>query len=154
MIYDSYIEGILTRPVQPLIIFHHALGLYTHILARLYPNGLMTILIMMVYLAESSTPFVHLGWLFHQLKMKDTFMFKSFALLGILNFFFFRILWGPYLLYTLWTNLELMEGQYQMMIACFISIVGFIFLNMFWFSAMMRIVFKSFKKEKKEKKEA
>ena len=153
MIYDTFVEGILTSPVQPLIIVHHALGLYTHILARLTHNSLLTLLIMMVYLAESSTPFVHLGWLFHQLKMKDTFMFKIFALFALLNFFFFRILWGPYLLYTLWTNMELMEGKYEIIVPCFVSIVGFIFLNMVWFSAMIRIALKSFKKAAEKKKE-
>jgi len=143
LLYDFVIEGVFTTPIRWPILAHHIFGLVTHWSARYYFHPTWTLLCMMVYLAESSTPFLHMCWLGHQLGIQDGILFPVLASIGMISFFLFRILWGPYILYT-FIQLEDIFSNPTILGSCLgISILGFCILNVIWFRVLINIFIKA-----------
>lgn len=116
MIYDTIIELFFVSRFDGLVIFHHVLGLLSHGYSFYLNSGMSAFYLMMVYLAECSTPFLHLCWLLHHLKHDKAFVFKLCSAMILILFFFFRIVLGPYLLFHMVAYRELWVNQYYLLV--------------------------------------
>lgn len=139
MIYDTIIELFFVSRLDGLVIFHHVLGLLSHGYSFYLNSGMSAFYLMMVYLAESSTPFLHLGWLLHHLKQDKTIVFKACSGLILVLFFFFRIVLGPYLLFHMVAYRELWVNQFYLLVTQEVIVVGFVLLNYYWFYKLCRM---------------
>ena len=97
----------------------------------------------MIYIAEVSTPFLHLSWLLkQQVDIRRTAFAKlSLTVCGIcllLTFFVGRVLLGPYLFYSMvlnWTT----GPEYLFLMNCGV-VLFFILMNMYWFFQLVKIL--------------
>ncbi len=99
--------------------------------------------IMIIMLAEISTPFLHITWILYNFNMTHVWYYKPFGYTLIVTFFIFRILLSPYLLYKLiierhiWKN----SAPYIFEINLLITLV-FILLNYLWFEKLIKMTLK------------
>ena len=95
---------------------------------------------MIVMLAEISTPFLHNSWIMYQLNNTNILSYKLTGYILIILFFIFRILLSPYLIYKLikekdvWSN----EPQYLFEMNLIISCT-FMYLNYNWFIKLIKM---------------
>ena len=71
---------------------------------RIANSGVCSYYHMMVYVAELSTPFLHASWVMYTLGHTKSLVFKALFMILLITFFFARILWGPYLQYSLYMS--------------------------------------------------
>jgi TLC domain len=153
--YDIGYEMVDTW--QADAIGHHILGLISHMSSRLSNNGAAGFYSMLVYIAEGSTPFLNISWLLHQLQMKNTLLFKVFALLLILSFFVFRIILGPFMVWHMLTHKKEWgpDAQGLLFWGNWVIVALFALLNYYWFYKIIQVATgaggSSKKKESKEK---
>lgn len=149
LLYDLIYESLFCQ--QRDVLAHHLLGLVSHISTRLSNNNAAIFYTMMIYIAEGSTPFLHLSWLINQLSLTKTTIFKFCALILLLSFFLFRIALGPVVIWHMykfkneWNNNNLYYGNY-------LIIIMFVTLNYYWFRKLIQVAFKSTSANDKSKK--
>lgn len=140
MIYDMIVETVLVRKINILVLVHHILGLVSHFGTRYLDSGVSAHYTMLIYLAESSTPFLHICWLLDKLNKTDTVLFKVLCGIVAFFFFFFRILMGPYVTYGLSIPVPEWNGCEHLMWLQVFIMIGFCMLNFYWF---YKIIIKS-----------
>jgi hypothetical protein len=112
---------------------------------------------MMVYVAEFSTPFLHICWLFKQLNIMNAPMAICGGLL-IISFFMCRVALSPFLLGHMWLNW--IHTDDYMFHVNFIIASFFLVMNYYWFFLLVQVVFfpssrqSRNKQSKKQKSEA
>lgn len=154
ILYDTLNELETNREADTLI--HHAMGFVSHMLCRVYDNGVGAHFTMMVFLAEFSTPFLHTCWLMDVLRLtKHTLFFVSAALL-VVCFFVSRVLLAPYAAYSCissYTNNEVTRAYWTLngapvanfyLNAVIISL--FTVLNYYWFYCIIKVAKKELSK--------
>lgn len=98
---------------------------------------------MMVYIAEGSTPALHMCWLLHKLNMKKSFLFKVFVAWLLLGFFVCRILVSPYMLWHMSQNMDAWGQDNDLLFYLNFSIVFlFAVLNFYWFYKLISLAVK------------
>lgn len=103
---------------------------------------------MMVYLAEMSTPFLNLSWLFKQLEPRFNLLLNLCGILLLLSFFCCRVVLGPYILYHMWSFWK--TGPEYLFVIYISIVVFFILMNFYWFSQLIKILIKPSKGKKKD----
>lgn len=141
IVYDTIVEIISTWDKE--VMLHHVLGTITMLTTRMLGCGVASHYVMMIFLAEASTPFLHVAWLLNSMKMNHTVVFQFTVVMLILNFFIFRVLLGPFALYHMWTDqTNLWDGiEWFYWINLFV-VAGFTLLNFFWFHKLISIALK------------
>jgi predicted permease len=95
---------------------------------------------MFVYIAEGSTPFLHICWLLYKLRKKDSNVFKFFAMILLASFFVFRVVMSPCLLFHLIANRSSWGMGSELLFALNAAIVSlFTVLNFFWFHKLVSL---------------
>ncbi len=98
---------------------------------------------MLVYIAEGSTPFLHISWLLHQLKLKDTGGFKLLVAVLLTTFFVCRIILSPYMLWHMITFQERWgEDTFLLFWGNWLIVFLFGLLNYFWFYKLVSLAVK------------
>ena len=134
MIYDTIVETVLVRKINILVLVHHVLGLVSHLCTLYFNSGISAHYTMVVYLAETSTPFLHLCWILEKLNKSDTVLFKMLCGIIIVLFTFFRIIMGPVsIYYCFFIHLEKWNEHLYLMVLQMIIMIGFCALNFYWF---------------------
>lgn len=89
---------------------------------------------MLVYLAEGSTPILHLGWMLNTVGLSDGVGFKVLTLALLVAFFIVRILLSPLLAYTYLApaNRHLYDGRDGVFYFQLFIVFAFASLNFFW----------------------
>ncbi len=103
---------------------------------------------MMVYIAELSTPFLHLCWLMKQLGITNVTMGLCGVAL-IVSFFFCRVLLSPYLLFHMWSNWQ--NVDIALFYVNFAVAIFFLLMNYYWFFLLVKLVLLPSKKKSKTK---
>ena len=139
LIYDTIFELFLSTSLSITTLLHHFLGIVSLSCSIYYSCDICFRLHMIIFVAESSTPFLHISWLMHQLKTSETIIFKCTFLTLIIFFFFSRIILGPYLLIITAYSKEF-KHTYPLLYYLNIFIVAsFVFLNFYWFYLLIRL---------------
>lgn len=137
LIYDILYEAFYSR--QEETVAHHMLGLIVHIVTRITNSGIATYYLMMVYLAEFSTPLLHATWLlYHLVGTKSTIYRVSQSLLLII-FFLCRVVLGPCMLAHMIHNRKLWGPRGYF---CYFNIFVcglFVALNFKWFYGLVNL---------------
>lgn len=98
---------------------------------------------MLVYIAEGSTPALHLSWLMHTVKLKDTAFFKALVLILLLAFFVCRILLSPFMLWHMITYQDTwVDGRMFLFWGNWAIVLSFGLLNYFWFYKLIAVAMK------------
>lgn len=156
LMYDTSHElfiNTLTNKDKPdvLTIAHHVMGAISLGSARFLDCHEAMRLQMFIFLAECSTPFLHVGWLLYQFNISpndsNTFIFTSFFLLSL--FFSFRVVLGPILVYHTVYEASMFSRFPELYYLNVFIVVGFTLLNFFWFYALVAMFFKPSKTGKK-----
>jgi TLC domain len=141
LIYDTLHEALFTEKSNVETMVHHVLGGLSLVSAWYYDCFEVFRLHMLVFLAECTTPFLHLSWLLIKTSMEGSMLFKltSYTLVGL--FFFFRFIMSPILLYktiSLTWNAYENQNPYFGMYAFNIFVVGsFTLLQFVWFHRLV-----------------
>ena len=152
LIFDLLIDTIWNifnnDNISMQMFVHHITGLISMYNIRLYDSVPGFHYIMIVFLAEISTPFLHMSWILYHFNMTNVWYYKPIGYTLILTFFVFRILLSPYLLYKLinerhvWNN----SISYMFEVNLLISVL-FIILNYLWFTKLIKMAFTKTKTE-------
>jgi hypothetical protein len=136
------ISGML-RANAFAITLHHVLGIIVHILCRQYDHGLFAFYTSGVYLAEGSTPFLHASWIMKSVGLGEKLLFGANGTLLVINFFVFRILVPPMLLFHYATNLESWAHYPALHMKPLAGITLFVFmmLNLNWFRTLVELYY-------------
>lgn len=106
---------------------------------------------MILFLAEGSTPFLHICWLLHNLKRAGTRVFSILFGLLLLNFLLFRVLNLPYI--TVRMMMEKNIPQYGNNNGGFlfwlnwVMCAAFTILNFMWFYQLIKVALKPSKSD-------
>jgi hypothetical protein len=104
LMYDTISEVYVMNNFEPLMLGHHVIGAVSHIACRVMNSGVCAYYHMMVYVAEASTPWLHLSWVLHACDLKHTAVFKATFLLVLVVFTLSRLVWGPFMQYDLYAR--------------------------------------------------
>ncbi len=134
---------------------HHVLGIIVHIICRQYDHGLLAFYTAGVYLAEGSTPFLHAAWMMKSVGLGENILFAANGTLLVINFFVFRILVPPVLLFHYATNLESWAhypAVHIMKPLAGITLFVFMMLNLNWFRTLVELYYAGVREIMKNKK--
>ena len=156
MIYDTSFEilqmftekGKKAWSMHLQFLLHHLMGIITHGMIFQLNSGIAARLMLVIYGAEVSTPFLNLSWILNHFKMSDGGLFQVVS--GCLFCMFsYRLTIGPYVLYCLvsraahWTSFPFLYN-----ILCVVASV-FSLLNFFWYYKLYQRAMKHSRKLKK-----
>jgi hypothetical protein len=125
--------------------FHHILGIVVHFTCRHFDHGLFALYTSGVYLAEGSTPFLHASWIMKSVGLGETVFFAANGTLIVLNFFIFRIMIPPFLLFHFVANSDSWlhyPAIHIMKPMAGITLLIFVMLNMMWFYTLIDLYVK------------
>ena len=152
----SISEIFVMKNLELLMLGHHVVGLASHVTCRINNCGACAYYHMMVYLAELSTPFLHVSWILKSCDMKHTTIFKVCVACLLLLFIVVRLLWGPFMQYDLhirrehWFISESGKALYWPNVVC---VLFFNVANFTWGKALFSIALKSIKGNEEDAKE-
>lgn len=144
LIYDLFMDTIWNifnnDPTSIQMFAHHITGLVSMYCIRSYESVPGFHYIMIVMLAEISTPFLHTSWILYNFNMTKVWYYNLIGYTLILTFFIFRILLSPYLLYKLIIERHIWKNTtpYIFEINLLITFV-FILLNYSWFTKLINM---------------
>ena len=151
LIYDTTHETFFTSDFDSLTLAHHILGGFSLVSSRYYDCNECYALQMVIFLAESSTPFLHIGWLFYKLKYspENSNVFVCTYVVLMVLFFLFRVCLGPALTYYTFQNEGMRNNFFNLYCLNCIVVTIFTLLQFKWFYMLMNINSNSKKKSKK-----
>jgi hypothetical protein len=147
LIYDSVLESFYNVNVDT--IAHHILGLVAFSSVRFSESNAGVFYIMLIMIAEGSTPFLHTTWVMHQLSLSSSPLFLVFAGILLISFFFLRVCLGPYITIHMMTS-DWGEGYTTLSYLSIGIMFGFCLLNFLWFYKLVAMALKTIKKDKGE----
>jgi hypothetical protein len=140
IIYDTLIEMSTTRQLDTML--HHILGMISHISTRLSDSDPAAFYTLMVYLAEGSTPFLNISWIYHQLKLHNSLLYTFFTMSLMASFLVTRILVGPYMLNHFFSNKQAWGIDTDILYyGNSLVLLFFVILNFYWYYKLCRLVF-------------
>lgn len=139
LLYDLSHEIYFTEKPDKETLLHHVLGLMTHTSARCLGSRIAGIYYMMVYVAELSTPFLHLCWGMYAMGFKDHWSFNVVCMIVLASYLLVRIIWGPYLFYHCYINRSAWSSAADQYLYLPNIVILFVFnvLNMVWYKALL-----------------
>lgn len=150
LIYDTTHETFFTQKIDMLTLAHHILGGFSLVSARYYGCTDCYALQMVIFLAESSTPFLHIGWLLFKLQFtpENSTVFVFTYIIVMVLFFVFRVCLGPALTYYTFQNKGMRENFFYLYCLNCAVVLTFTLLQFQWFYMLANIN----SKKKKNKK--
>lgn len=145
--YDLLIEAAKSKK-QYSTLLHHLLGYFSLYSVRASHSKLGIFYFMLVFVAEGSTPLLHMLWFLSKLRLKDSLVFKSLGTLLFIVFFALRIIMGPYTLWHLvakraaWDSRAEPEG-YWLFPSLVVVACSFVLINFYWFALLLRMAAKA-----------
>lgn len=144
MLYDLVVEVVTPAVYDYAVLFHHIAGLLSHwhtLQTNDVASGWYT---MLVYLAEGSTPILHVGWMMNTVGLSDGLPFKLLTLALLITFFVVRILVSPLLAYTYLApgNRHLYKGRDGVFLFQLFIVFAFAGLNYFWYWKLCTLVYR------------
>jgi len=139
--YDLLVEMAKNRK-QPTTLIHHVIGYISLWAVRASNSGLGLFYFMLVFIAEGSTPVLHVLWLLKKLKLSDWWVFSALAWLLLFTFFTYRVVLGPY---TLWHMVAYRDGwkgdpnRHWLFGLLFGIAVVFVIINFYWFFLLYKM---------------
>lgn len=157
MIYDTSFEvvqmfsekGKKAWSMHLQFLLHHFMGIITHGMIFQFNSGIAARLMLVIYGAEVSTPFLNLSWILNHFNMSDGDLFKAVSSC-LFCMFSYRLTIGPFVLYCLisraphWSSFPLLFN-----VLCVVASV-FSLLNFFWYYKLYQRAMKHSRKLKKE----
>lgn len=141
LFYDILYELSFSKAYDTMM--HHLLGLAVHLLTRYYGSGSSMYYLMGVYLAELSTPLLHLTWLLFQLGHNATLIFYGFQALLLIVFFLCRVVLGGLMFVHLLLFKPYWGQQVLLYYFCSVVCIIFVVMNVKWFRSLLALAFKS-----------
>jgi hypothetical protein len=140
LLYDTVFEikmiisadGRKTWSGHLQILLHHAMGLLTHGWISHVDSGIAARLMLVIYGAEVSTPFLNVSWMLNHFNMSSGKIFKAVSYM-LLVAFTFRLGIGPYVFYCLFSRMEAWSNTIYLFYTVMIVVGIFSFLNFFWY---------------------
>eukprot|EP00002_Diphylleia_rotans_P027341 TRINITY_DN5479_c0_g1_i1.p1 TRINITY_DN5479_c0_g1~~TRINITY_DN5479_c0_g1_i1.p1 ORF type:complete len:279 (-),score=56.38 TRINITY_DN5479_c0_g1_i1:162-998(-) len=130
------------------ITLHHCMGLWAGLFGMYYDTFLLVGLLYL--LTELSTPFVNNHWFLSNLQMRNSLFFKLNGLAGAIVFFAVRICGQFYVASLLYQLRDDFVAMGPWLATFFLAnYVAIVFLNTFWFTSMMKIIFSAGKRRPK-----
>ena len=139
--YDVLYELYFSKSYDTMM--HHILGLAVHLLTRYYDSGASMFYLMVVYLAELSTPLLHLTWLFFQLGRNTTLAFYFLQTLLLFVFLFCRVILGAIMFGHMLLYKRFWGHQVLLYYFCSVVCIIFVVMNLKWFRSLLSLAFKS-----------
>jgi len=102
---------------------------------------------MMVYLAELSTPLLHITWIMNTASISENALFVNLIQALLVSFFVCRVMLGPYMLTHLVRNYT---GRTELYILHTVIVAGFNVLNFYWFILLTTLAMKKLKAASKK----
>ena len=153
LLFDSLYELVLpfvrgTGHLDPAFLAHHLLGLAAHGLAK--SHSVLRTVTPFVYLAEISTPFLHVSWMLKTMDRGDSKLFLANGIVGAVSYLLFRILLPPYTLYSFrnpdaWTREPGGKSVHAAFLCCQVAFIG---LNLMWFKKLVKMATKATSRKK------
>jgi hypothetical protein len=137
LIYDTIVELRIGKGW--MMLGHHIIGFISHILALIGNNGSAATYSMMVYLAELSTPFLHISWLLKEFGYKQSLLFLLTGMLLVLFFFVFRVLLSPYMLAHMYLHWRKDDTSMLFQLNLFV-VSFFLLINYYWFYLIVQML--------------
>ena len=132
-------------------LLHH-IGSIVGMFLELYYEGVMMFFLCFRLVAEMSTPFVNMRWIFHELSVKKTSKWYLTASIGMsVSFFISRILAAPFFWYKILTVLADKSAQVipiYLRVWLVLNSALFDFLNLYWFAKIVKGAVKLFRQIK------
>lgn len=145
--YDIILELCLNEKVDKETMAHHVVGMISHLSTRLSTNGAASFYCMLVYIAEGSTPPLHLAWMLQKLNMKNSKIFMALGCTLLSTFFVFRVILSPYLIYHMLYYKSTWGPNTEILFWFnFVVIAFFGCINYYWFYKLISIFMKKDKK--------
>lgn len=88
LIYDIVVELLGSRSI--LNLSHHIIGFASHMSVRITDSHAGRFYSMLVFIAEGSTPWLHISWIMHQIEKKSMLLYYICVFNTIVTFFIFR----------------------------------------------------------------
>lgn len=155
MLYDTSFEVLMmfrgrkTWSMHAQILLHHVMGLVTHGMIVDLDSGIAGRLMLVIYGAEVSTPFLNSSWILNHFDLSSNVFFKVVTG-AVFVTFLYRLFIGPYVVYCLvsrvnhWSKFPLLFN-----ILCVVASV-FSLLNFFWFYKLYQRAVRHSQKLKKK----
>ena len=96
-LYECVLPLVKGTPLSIPFLAHHLVGLAAHGLAK--THGPLRAVTAHVYLAELSTPSLHISWFLKQLGRSRTTLYFVNGLVGAVAYLVFRVAWPPLFVY-------------------------------------------------------
>jgi len=137
---------------QPTTVIHHVLGYVSLFAVRAAKSGMGSFYFHMVFLAEGSTPTLHVLWLLNKFKLGDWWVYKALAFLLLVSFLCLRVLLGPYTLWHMVENWKEWDGDPNktwLWRLLFGVATVFVIINFYWFGLLCQMATKQKSKSPK-----
>lgn len=140
IMYDTIIEMMSTRQLDTML--HHIFGMISHLSTRFSDSDPAAFYTMIVYLAEGSTPFLNISWIYHQLKLHDTLLYTFFTMSLMASFLITRIIVGPFMLGHFFSNKEAWGVDTDILFyGNSVVLIFFVILNFYWYYKLCKLAF-------------
>ena len=125
---------------SPAFLAHHLVGLAAHGLAK--TNTALRTATPEVYLAELSTPSLHLSWMLKQLGLAGGGLFLANGIVGAAAYVAFRVVWPPCMAWrhrdaAPWAAEPGGDRVHAAFLACAAVFWG---LNLYWFRKLWKMI--------------
>lgn len=138
LLYDCLVG--LSQKLEPLIWVHHLLGVVSLGSIRLLNCG--GSYLMLVHLAEGSTPFLHAATSLHALGCTNWHLYRVSALFTLLNFTLLRAFIQPQVWWHLVHSRQLWGAENEALWVGEVIVDGcFVLLNLFWWTKLLARAF-------------
>jgi hypothetical protein len=138
LVYDTLTDTIWVGNIE--LVAHHVLGFLSLGLTRAYFCVPAHHFMMMVFLAESSTPLLHASWTMKMMGQGDSWEYFITGCLLLLTFFLSRVVLAPYTVMRMWETQDTWETYpYWLWLLMFSIQLFFTVLNLFWFYRLLRV---------------
>jgi len=140
MVYDLFVETLTVEKHDFLILTHHLFGLLSHFLCLTMQDGVSGYFLMLVYIAESTTPFLHASWFLYRLEYQKTMLFKVLSASLLFLWIFARLIASPVIFYHFLKS----ENEFGEKVSIFFLhryiMATFVCLNYFWFYKLIKVI--------------
>lgn len=138
--YDICYELVSGKSFDMLA--HHLMGVLVHLITVYFNSGICSFYLMVVYIAELSTPFLHITWLLYNLVDEKNLLFHTCSVLLLTLFFTTRVCLGPYMIIHIVQHRRLWRGQLMSFYFCTLTSIVYVMLNIKWFVALVTLALK------------
>ena len=142
LVYDLLNEVITAPKLDIGIVAHHITGMLSlgSIRALGRPDGAHYNMI--IFIAEASTPFLHISYYMHCAKLEKNVYFTLCCILLVALFFLCRVILGPFLFYKMYTERSVWgDSEFDLLLfwSNFVIVGFFVVLNFYWFRKLLKV---------------